>query len=583
MISTYFKRILIFFLVAAALLASFAAAAGSGTLAVNPDGEVIGSDLSKVYAIGGGGTSILGSARVWALTAKGLEEIGEASAGTENPGPGPIDPEDLDIPPLPVSGTIKVPATKLRVGLFFYHTTASRDTSLISANLQNYVGRGYELGYYNDNREFVSLKATFSQDKLSMLKDRNMYYYASGNTYYEGTGGSVVVGCFHVRLPGSYKSYQDALDALSGLPEDTFVKYSNGSFYAMAGNYTSYNDAAAAMDRLQIKDASVDSGTAYTVTMVETGTSDILFEFDCGASSSLAVRPLGQGKKAETWFKGYRYYGDFEYKRLNGGNLTVVNIVDVEDYVKGVLPYEVSNSWPMETLKAQAVCARTYGMKNVNGYKSFGFDLTNDTYCQVYRGTLSAGTNTDTAVDQTAGVYAVYDGSLCHTLFYSSNGGSTEDNVNVYGNDFAYLKGVYDPFEAAVEDMIPNYRWTYKMTPAKLTASLKSYNLATVASVTPTYSETGNTISLLVRDVNGKTATVTKGSCRTSLSLPSIHYTVEWSEREKVYVFEGSGLGHNVGMSQYGAYSMAKNYGYTYDQILNFYYRGISLRTGTAN
>ena len=93
---------------------------------------------------------------------------------------------------------------------------------------------------------------------------------------------------------------------------------------------------------------------------------------------------LEEGEETATWFKGYRYYGGFQYRR-SGGDLTVINIVDVEDYVKGVLPYEMNNAWPLEALKAQAVCARTYAAAISSSHASAGFDVCNNTHCQMYQ------------------------------------------------------------------------------------------------------------------------------------------------------------------------------------------------------
>ena len=89
-----------------------------------------------------------------------------------------------------------------------------------------------------------------------------------------------------------------------------------------------------------------------------------------------------------TWFKGYRYYGGFRYERIGGGDLTVVNILDLETYIKGVVPYEMSSSWPLEALKVQAVCARSYAYINIHSGKhtSYHFDVCNTTDCQAYYG-----------------------------------------------------------------------------------------------------------------------------------------------------------------------------------------------------
>lgn len=149
----------------------------------------------------------------------------------------------------------------------------------------------------------------------------------------------------------------------------------------------------------------------------------ILFEFDCGSELSLAVEP--RGEDTLTWFKGYTYRGGFEYTRRDGGELTVINVVDIEDYVKGVLPYEMSGSWPLEALKAQAMCARTYAASHFDSMSTYNCDVTNDTYSQVYRGTNASTSATDAAVEATAGLYITYDGELIDAMYCSSNGGGT--------------------------------------------------------------------------------------------------------------------------------------------------------------
>jgi len=538
-------------------VALFIAAAPSGDAAqniyVNDSRGLLAGSLAESFAIGGSGSvEKLGSSKVYAMTGSGLELVEGGQPGIAEP------------PHLSVSGTVPISRSKIRVGLYYYYSDA-RDTSLDTANLENYVGSGYKFGYYDESYKFHEVGYT-SETKLTMMKDKNVKV---------STG---VVGCYHILLPSKYNTFEEAKNAASAYP-DGFPAYYSGVYRVLVGNYESASDANADMQRRGI------SGTAYSasnrcIVVTRTGTRDIIFEFDCGTQYSLAVRPVSGSGKAQTWFKGYKYYGDFQYIRTTGENMTVVNIVDIEDYVKGVIPYEMSPSWPLEALKAQALCARTYAAKHFNYYGKYGFDVTADTYCQVYRGTNSATAATDAAVDATAGQYVTYNGELCSTLFFSSDGGATESNENVNGTKVPYLVGVIDPYEEAVANINSYSSWTRVLTQDAVTSMLKSYNVATIVSIEPTYSETGNVISLKFTDANGKTVTVSKSLCRTVLGLPSIRYKVTKSGSN--YVFEGSGWGHNVGMSQFGAYAMAAHYGYTYDQIIGFYYTGVSLSTGVV-
>ena len=128
------------------------------------------------------------------------------------------------------------------------------------------------------------------------------------------------------------------------------------------------------------------SSTGILVTV--TRTDEILFEFDCSGIYDFGVLPMEERGEdgTATWFKGYKYPGGFSYPRVTGGDLNVINVVNLEDYVKGVIPYEMNGSWPLEALKAQAVCARTYVCKSVKHLSSYGFDVCNTTCCQVYYG-----------------------------------------------------------------------------------------------------------------------------------------------------------------------------------------------------
>lgn len=532
------------------------------------------------------------------------------------------------------------PTDVIRVGLY-YTSGSTTSKSFTSANLQNVngCGYGYEFGYFDANRQFVSLGASVTDtNTITMIVDRNVYYNPSTRSYIEGTTGSVVVGCFHIELSDSFGDYESAntfMASLGDLGVNTFIKYANGLYYICIGSYTSSADASAAASALGIAYSySITSGTAYTVTVVETGTNKIRFEFDCGGSFYLAVRPIApEGTKALTYYKDIRYYGDFCYVRTGTETLSVVNYVNVEDYVKGVIPYEMIPSWPIEALKALAVCARTYAMFYLNKHSSLGYDVCNTTDCQVYCGTNSANDTTDAAVDGTKGMYLTYDGKLCETFYYSSNGGASESSENVWNEALPYLVGVIDPYEEAVIDKISNYNWTVAYTGSELAEKLraKGYSCSTITKFEILeFTPTENVKRIRFTDSNGKTFTFSKENCRLILGLRSQRYTINGTtaqsniiyvnsassfltslfsslfgigsggissligdevyaitgsgDVEKVesstsssssgdkFVITGSGWGHNVGMSQWGAYSMAAIYGKTYEEILTFYY-----------
>ena len=538
----------------------------------------------------------------------------------------------------------------VRVGLYY------GSGALVSANLDNVDGKGsgHRFGYFDASNQFVQVGYT-EQEQISMLKSTNLYLTSSG-TYSETASASDqgVVGCYHLRIPQTLPDF-DSAQALAG-QLGGFVAWINGSYQVRWGSFTTSDAAQAALPEFQaalaaagtaqdqIDGASVCWTSKYAVTVVKMKGTQILFQFDGeSADLSLGVMPdITGAEDVQTWFKNLKYHGGFRYQRISGGDLTVVNFVPLETYVKGVIPYEMSGSWPLEALKAQAVAARTYVIMNLNGHKSYGFDVCNTTCCQVYYGEGNGSSKYPTAtsnqaVDETAGLYLWYEGELVSTNFSSSNGGASESAVNVWGHDYPYLVGKIDPYEATVEDIIPGYHWTVTFTADELTTLLqnKGYGNSRIVNLEiKEYTPTGNVLRIMFTDADGKTYTFAKEKVRTLLSLKSMRYeisggsqtqtggyqisggsgsstvdsfdglyaisgggTVSVLETQKpsaitgtgeiseiapsggqttpsgTFVISGTGYGHNVGMSQWGAYAMAK-LGYDYEDILLFYYTG---------
>ena len=542
------------------------------------------------------------------------------------------------------------PVSTLRIGMFY------DSTELPSANLQNVsgYGSGFEFGYYDGNRTFVQTGAYTDETSISMTMDRNMSWYPGEGggygEYREGDGGWPVIGCYHIMLDAYYETFEQAKTA--GEPYlDPFVRYSSGRFYAMTGQYATRAEAEDAVVSRGLSGVLINSGTSNTITVVKTGTNKILFEFDYGDTRYMGVRPKANNEnKPESWFRGYRYGGSFQYTRRSGALLTIVNYIGIEDYVKGILPYEMSNSWPIEALKAQACCARTYALSSLGTHGAHGVDLCTTEHCQVYRGTGQANERTDRAVDETAGKYVTYNGELCTTYYASSNGGASENCENVWNDAAPYLIGVIDPYEADVVSKIPNYNWTIRYTQDELTQRLRNrgYNCATIVKLAVSaYTPTGNVLSVTATDVNGDTFTFSKreriisalgvstqrftiggaaytpasvsvfaddpaqkteanplfyavGADGTATAAPTgAMYAITGSGGVElvnsaannavgdtgdnsgmingVFVITGTGAGHNVGMSQWGAYSMAEYHGMDYIDIIKFYYTGVEV------
>lgn len=517
----------------------------------------------------------------------------------------------------------------IRIGLYY------GDEALPAANLLNSVGEGYYMGYTDESGTFCALAMTEATE-ITMLKTQNMYH-EGGNSYSETDTGGKAVGCYHVEIARDCGSFEEA-QSLAAQYSGGFPAWIKGGYSARVGAYTTREAAVEAAVGLGFSEENVIGTSSYGISIVGSRTAELIFQFDGGAERTLTVRPgLNAAEKPVTWFKGYKYYGDFRYERIDGGNLTVVSLIGMEDYINCVISQEMSESWPVEALKAQAVCARTYAEVHRDKHSRYHFDLCSTTDCQAYIGMKRTSINTETAAAETAGICAWYDGELAETYYYSSNGGSTEGAKNVWGGkDLPYLQGVIDPYETAIADEIQRgygsrkYRWTITYTKAELAQKLrdKGYQCADIVDfwVSET-SPTGNVVTLTFLDSAGKSYSFSREKwIRTWMGAPSFHYTVSGGGNYYVddtgdfltrflnvfaigaggmtaqldstampyiitstgqveqlvapstdsFTITGAGWGHNVGMSQWGAYAMAKQ-GKTYQEILTFYFTGIEL------
>jgi len=160
-------------------------------------------------------------------------------------------------------------------------------------------------------------------------------------------------------------------------------------------------------------------------------------------SSSAPVVLASDSETTPVRFDDRPYRGRIEVFTNTRGALTVVNVLGLEDYVKGVVPNELSaGGYPLlEAHKAQAIAARTYALRNRGQFMSQGYDLLPTTRSQVYRGLVSENPLSSRAVDETRGIVATYDGEPINALYTSTCGGRTEDAGNIFNDAVPYLKG----------------------------------------------------------------------------------------------------------------------------------------------
>lgn len=153
-------------------------------------------------------------------------------------------------------------------------------------------------------------------------------------------------------------------------------------------------------------------------------------------TDSIVLRPDSEGFVST---KGKWYRGILMIKNIEG-KLTVINDIDLESYLKGVVPVEMSPSWEYEALKAQAIAARSFALANLGKQSRNGYDLKDNTEDQAYGGASSETKITTKAVEETDGLVLTYDMKIISAYYFASAGGMT--NTSIWGSDLPYLRSV---------------------------------------------------------------------------------------------------------------------------------------------
>jgi stage II sporulation protein D len=272
-----------------------------------------------------------------------------------------------------------------------------------------------------------------------------------------------------------------------------------------------------------------------------------------------------------------KYMGSFLIKVLDG-KLLPINFIDMESYLKGVVGYEMSDYFPIEALKAQAVAARNYALSRIGWENAKGFDFDDTVNYQVYKGYNPNYARVISAVEQTTGQILLYNDKLVETLYSAWHGGVSEDSENVWGNFVPYLRSVQDSYE---NDSWPNGNRVLTNAQIQSTLIARRYLGNTdvflrldLNSITRYSSGRVAKINIVYKNALGTelTKSVVRDNTRTFLGLPSNMYTVSYDATAGVYTFTGKGNGHGLGMSQIGAKNRATA-GQTYEQILKFYFQ----------
>lgn len=297
------------------------------------------------------------------------------------------------------------------------------------------------------------------------------------------------------------------------------------------------------------------------------------------SSSSQALRVLlgpGDAQPAANGFtfNGKLYRGTFT--RDAGG--AIVTTVPLEEYLYSVVPREMSPSWPAAALQAQAICARTYVLQRSSPRRNY--DLVPSEADQVYGGVASESPAGRAAVEATTATVLRFDGRSAQIMYSSCCGGHTEASSDAWGGaPFPYLAGVVCPHCTAS----PNYRWTRDLDTTVISNAFAS-EIAPYGRLT--------SLRVAALDGSGRARTIELACERGSAFVKGSNFRTRIGSRivpstlitkidapaeapERITI-EGAGLGHGVGLCQWGARGMALD-GASCNDILSFYFPGTSI------
>lgn len=298
------------------------------------------------------------------------------------------------------------------------------------------------------------------------------------------------------------------------------------------------------------------------------------------SSVKLSAERIQDTVIAESWgqmiaYNGSPYRGMFEISSVLG-KVHVVNLIEMEDYIRSVVPSEMPAGWGIEALKAQAVSARSYAYYHLmnNRGRSNLYDLDSTTNFQVYKGVSSETPSTDLAVESTSGEIIIFSGKPVLAYFHSTCGGGTVSGKSVWsGSGYSYLKGV----SCGYCSDSPNYSWESVLSIYDVKSALiKKYkNTGSIKNISFKRSE-GRISSIEISHGSGKI--ILSGNEFRLLFPPKTIKSMKFKSAKKGnnLMLTGHGWGHGVGLCQWGARGMAVK-GINYKKIISHYFSDIKI------
>lgn len=418
---------------------------------------------------------------------------------------------------------------------------------------------GYHIGIQkldDDARSFTKLFSSNSK-ALCVTTDANLVADESAGGYQVATS-KVTVGGYHIELGSTYQSFQEVQQVITQSAASlsslnfangcyAFPVYRNGSYrirvYDFSSDETAANKIGAVQKVFPSESLSVVAPDQKYLSVVDTQTNRIVLEFmanDVDTTLGLVACDNPQTASEPVYIGAnsliYQDVLSFRKTEGSGGKFSVINVIKLEDYVEGVLPYEISPSWPLEVQKTFAVVARTYIMGNLGKREAYGFDLYNTSQDQVYKGAGLVNDVIRQAVKETRGLVLSYEGKLTKIYYYNCSGTTRVSAGDAWGGETpVYLKAIPTPWENYTAEDCKNGFWIREISASELAKSLKATDAGSkltgnkITSVEVVeYGENSTYVKTIkVTDNNGKTATITTCSdVREAFGLPSANFVI---------------------------------------------------------
>ncbi len=391
-------------------------------------------------------------------------------------------------------------------------------SAMAATTLPEYIRVGLVMSYAQ--KSSIGIQST-SIRLVRPESDSNPLDNETVDEFNSSSGFNVRVGLsYQVAIPIDASSYNDAKAEASEY-------ISNGYSNAVAGYYK--NDWAVIIYGYENMSAANSAASALggkalspsDVTILDIDGNPILLIADSDAYF------MGTGSTPVVDLGARSYRGIIDFIHNSDGTITAVNVIDLEEYLYGVVASEIPSSYEYEAIKAQACAARTYALYKWNRESDIGYDICDSTHCQAYMGYDYEDSTTRQAVIDTEGELIYYNGSPIEALFFSSSGGYTEDAVNVWGTDVAYLKAVDD----SQEINCPEWERTITLDDLDNLIQTNGYNIGSATGMRITIDNKTNRVQKLEILGTEGTKTITLEACRTVFgsigsSFNSRNYTI---------------------------------------------------------